>query len=106
MLPYASPNMRQRAEHVLQNTEAIGCHGYLTPSSLVFGNPCLNLASAANLFNTWLGLEFLDEQEANDFCAVEDFDAEGQRKQYSTYSKTYAMDSLFSKHLTRSRLDL
>jgi plastin-1 len=44
------------------------------------GNPRLNLAFVANLFNTWPGLEPLDEQEAKDYGAVEDFDAEGERE--------------------------
>jgi plastin-1 len=65
---------------VLQNADAIGCRKYLTPSSLVSGNPRLNLAFVANLFNTWPGLAPLDEQEAKDYGAVDDFDAEGERE--------------------------
>jgi plastin-1 len=52
----------------------------LTPSSLVSGNPRLNLAFVANLFNTHPGLEPLDEQEAKDYGQIEDFDAEGERE--------------------------
>jgi plastin-1 len=52
----------------------------LTPASLVAGNPRLNLAFVANLFNTWPGLAPLDEQEAKDYGVVEDFDAEGERE--------------------------
>lgn len=40
----------------------------------------MNLAFVANLFNTWPGLAPLDEQEAKDYGAVEDFDAEGERE--------------------------
>lgn len=65
---------------MLQNAERIGCRKYLTPSSLVAGNPRLNLAFVANLFNTHPGLAPLDEQEAKDYGAVEDFDAEGERE--------------------------
>ena len=65
---------------VLQNAEAIGCRKYLTPASLVAGNPRLNLAFVANLFNNYPGLEPLDEQEAKDYGVVEDFDAEGERE--------------------------
>jgi plastin-1 len=46
----------------------------------VAGNPRLNLAFVANLFNTHPGLEPLDEQEAKDYGAIEDFDAEGERE--------------------------
>ena len=66
--------------YILQNAEKIGCHKYLTPSALVTGNTCLNLAFVANLFNTHPGLELLDEQEAKDYGVVEDFDAEGKRE--------------------------
>ncbi|PPQ67750.1 hypothetical protein CVT26_007037 [Gymnopilus dilepis] len=78
--PLQTRDVRQRAEQVLQNADKIGCRKYLTPSALVAGNPRLNLAFVANLFNTHPGLEPLDEQEAKDYGAVEDFDAEGERE--------------------------
>lgn len=49
-------------------------------ASLVAGNPRLNLAFVANLFNNYPGLEPLDEQEAKDYGVIEDFDAEGERE--------------------------
>ncbi|EJD05464.1 calponin [Fomitiporia mediterranea MF3/22] len=78
--PLQTPDLKERAEQVLQNADRIGCRKYLTPSSLVAGNPRLNLAFTANLFNTWPGLEPLDEAEAKDYGVVEDFDAEGERE--------------------------
>ncbi|KAG0692202.1 calponin homology domain-containing protein [Suillus ampliporus] len=72
-------DVKQRAKQV-QNTEAIGCRKHLTPSRLVSGNPRLNLAFVANLFDTWPSLALLDEQEAKDYGAVEDFDAEDERE--------------------------
>ncbi|KAH8083317.1 fimbrin [Cristinia sonorae] len=78
--PLQTRDVRQRAEEVLQNAAAIGCRKYLTPASLVSGNPRLNLAFVANLFNNYPGLEPLDEQEAKDYGVVEDFDAEGERE--------------------------
>ncbi|KAF4616449.1 hypothetical protein D9613_008411 [Agrocybe pediades] len=78
--PLQTRDLKTRAEQVLQNAEKIGCRKYLTPSSLVSGNPRLNLAFVANLFNTHPGLEPLDEQEAKDYGAIEDFDAEGERE--------------------------
>ncbi|KAF9490336.1 fimbrin [Pleurotus eryngii] len=78
--PLQTRDVRQRAEEVLQNAANIGCRKYLTPSSLVAGNPRLNLAFVANLFNTHPGLEPLDEQEAKDYGVVDDFDAEGERE--------------------------
>lgn len=78
--PLQTPDVRQRAEEVLQNADRIGCRKYLTPASLVGGNPRLNLAFTANLFNTWPGLAPLDEEEKKDYGVVEDFDAEGERE--------------------------
>jgi len=49
----------------------------LTPTSLVAGNPKLNLAFVANLFNTHPGLEPITEEEKAD---IDDFDAEGERE--------------------------
>ncbi|KAI0064997.1 fimbrin [Artomyces pyxidatus] len=78
--PLQTRDIRTRAEEVLQNAANIGCRKYLTPASLVAGNPRLNLAFVANLFNTHPGLAPLDEQEAKDYGVVEDFDAEGERE--------------------------
>ncbi|KAI0330103.1 fimbrin [Cubamyces sp. BRFM 1775] len=80
LAPLQARDNRQRAEQVLQNADAIGCRKYLTPASLVSGNPRLNLAFVANLFNNYPGLAPLDEQEAKDYGVVEDFDAEGERE--------------------------
>ncbi|KAL4068561.1 calponin homology domain-containing protein [Scleroderma yunnanense] len=80
LTPLQTRDVRKRAEQVLQNAAAINCRKYLTVSSLVSGNPRLNLAFVANLFNTWPGLAPLDEQEAKDYGVVEDFDAEGERE--------------------------
>jgi len=65
---------------VLTNAEKIDCRKYLTPTSLLAGNPRLNLAFVANLFNNHPGLEPLDEEEAKCYGIVEDFDAEGERE--------------------------
>lgn len=78
--PLQTADVRTRAEQVLQNADKIGCRKYLTASSLVSGNPRLNLAFVANLFNTHPGLEPLNEEEKKDYGAIEDFDAEGERE--------------------------
>jgi plastin-1 len=73
--PLQTRDLLQRAEQVLQNADKLGCRKYLTPQSLVAGNPKLNLAFVANLFNTHPGLEPLEEHPQ-----IEDFDAEGERE--------------------------
>jgi plastin-1 len=80
LAPLKTTDLHTRAEQVLTNADNIGCRKYLTPASLLAGNPRLNLAFVANLFNTHPGLEPLDEQEAKDYGVVDDFDAEGERE--------------------------
>lgn len=75
--PLQTQDLLQRAEQVLGNADKLGCRKFLTPTSLVAGNPKLNLAFVANLFNTIPGLEPITEEEK---LEVEDFDAEGERE--------------------------
>ena len=75
--PLQTSDLLQRAEQVLDNAEKLDCRKFLTPTSLVAGNPKLNLAFVANLFNTHPGLEPLTEE---DKLEIEDFDAEGERE--------------------------
>ncbi|KAL2421581.1 Fimbrin [Exophiala dermatitidis] len=75
--PLQTRDLLQRAEQVLQNAEKIDCRKFLTPTALVAGNPKLNLAFVANLFNTHPGLDPLTEEEKPE---IEDFDAEGERE--------------------------
>ncbi|CAF9910092.1 MAG: Fimbrin, actin-bundling protein [Gomphillus americanus] len=75
--PLQTPDLLQRAEQVLDNAEKLECRKFLTPKALVAGNPKLNLAFVANLFNTHPGLDPITEEEKQQ---VEDFDAEGERE--------------------------
>lgn len=75
--PLQTQDLLDRAEQVLQNADSLDCRKFLTPTSLVAGNPKLNLAFVANLFNTHPGLDPITEEEK---LEVEDFDAEGERE--------------------------
>ncbi|TPX15818.1 uncharacterized protein E0L32_000152 [Thyridium curvatum] len=75
--PLQTRDLLQRAEQVLQNAEKLDCRKFLTPTSLVAGNPKLNLAFVANLFNNHPCLDPITEEEK---LEVEDFDAEGERE--------------------------
>ncbi|RUS18996.1 calponin homology domain-containing protein [Endogone sp. FLAS-F59071] len=75
--PLQEKDLLKRAEMVLQNADKLNCRKYLSPKSLVAGNPKLNLAFVANLFNTHPGLDPLSEEEAPE---IEPFDAEGERE--------------------------
>lgn len=75
--PLQTHDLLQRAEQVLHNADKIGVRKYLTPTSLVAGNPKLNLAFVAHLFNTYPGLDPIEESEKPE---IEEFDAEGERE--------------------------
>nr|CAG8436625.1 9303_t:CDS:10 [Entrophospora candida] len=75
--PLKERNLLERAEKILQNAEKLGCRKYLTPRALVAGNPKLNLAFVAHLFNTHPGLAPLDEEEKAD---LEEFDDSDDRE--------------------------
>ena len=75
--PLQTRDLLTRAEQVLQNADKLSCRKFLTPTSLVAGNPKLNLAFVANLFNTHPGLDPITEEEK---AQVDDFDAEGERE--------------------------
>ncbi|KAK9451961.1 calponin homology domain-containing protein [Limtongia smithiae] len=77
LAPLNTRDLLARAEQVLTNAEKIECRKYLTPTSLVSGNPKLNLAFVAHLFNTHPGLEPFAEEEKPE---IEEFDAEGERE--------------------------
>ena len=76
--PLQTHDLHKRAEEILQNADRIGCRRFLTPNAIVAGNPKLNLAFVANLFNTWPELAPLEPTEAPP--PIEDFDAEGERE--------------------------
>ncbi|KAK5169026.1 fimbrin [Saxophila tyrrhenica] len=77
--PLKTSDLHQRAEQVLQNSDRLDppCRKFLTPTSLVAGNPKLNLAFVANLFNNHPCLDPITEEEK---AEIEDFDAEGERE--------------------------
>uniref|UniRef100_A0A8C3V3L9 Plastin 1 n=1 Tax=Catharus ustulatus TaxID=91951 RepID=A0A8C3V3L9_CATUS len=49
-------NDLRRAEYMLQQADKLGCRQFVTPTDVVAGNPKLNLAFVANLFNTYPAL--------------------------------------------------
>ncbi|XP_050164064.1 plastin-1 isoform X1 [Myiozetetes cayanensis] len=53
---FQDKNDLRRAEHMLQQADKLGCRQFVTPADVVAGNPKLNLAFVANLFNTYPAL--------------------------------------------------
>lgn len=64
---------------VLNNADLLSCRKYISVKSILSGNPKLNLAFVANLFNTHPGLEPLT---ATEMAALDEwlFDSEGDRE--------------------------
>ncbi|NXX48828.1 PLSI protein, partial [Tricholaema leucomelas] len=55
-LGFHDKNDLRRAEHMLQQADKLSCRQFVTPADVVAGNPKLNLAFVANLFNTYPAL--------------------------------------------------
>ncbi|KAJ3356922.1 hypothetical protein GGF32_001235 [Allomyces javanicus] len=74
-----SDDLHERAEKVIENAGKLNAAQYVTPKSIVEGNPKLNLAFVANLFNMHPGLEKLTESE---LAQLDDalFNSEGDRE--------------------------
>lgn len=72
-------DLLQRAELMLVNADKLNCRKYVSPKAVVQGNPKLNVAFVANLFNTHPGLEPLTEAEK---AALDEwlFKSEGDRE--------------------------
>jgi plastin-1 len=77
--PLNKTDLFDRAEAVLQNADKLGCRSYVTPKSICSGNPKLNLAFVANLFNNHPGLEPLSDVEK---AALDEwlFNSQGDRE--------------------------
>ncbi|KAJ2762746.1 fimbrin [Coemansia nantahalensis] len=63
--PLHERDLAERAEKMLQNADRIGCRRYVSPKTVVNGNPKLNLAFVAHLFNTHPCLAPLEEDSAD-----------------------------------------
>lgn len=53
----------KRAEAMLQQADRLGCRQFVTPTDVVNGNPKLNLAFVANLFNKYPALTKPENQD-------------------------------------------
>jgi hypothetical protein len=54
-------DMTKRADKMLQQADKMGCRKFVRPTDVVAGNPKLNLAYVANLFNHFPALEPVEE---------------------------------------------
>ncbi|XP_008331218.1 plastin-3 [Cynoglossus semilaevis] len=56
MAGFSEKDSLKRAEAMLQQADRLGCRQFVTPADVVSGNPKLNLAFVANLFNKYPAL--------------------------------------------------
>ncbi|XP_023260559.1 plastin-3 [Seriola lalandi dorsalis] len=56
MAGFSEKDDMKRAEAMLQQADTLGCRQFVTPADVVSGNPKLNLAFVANLFNKYPAL--------------------------------------------------
>lgn len=75
--PLQIADLNQRAEKVLDNADKIGCKKFVRAADIVKGNPKLNLAFVANIFNNFPGLDPLTEEE---LAGLDVFNTEGTRE--------------------------
>jgi plastin-1 len=76
LAPLKEKDVNKRAEGVLNNARKINCAKFVKGRDIVAGNPKLNMAFVANLFNTIPGLEALKEEELKNL----DFPETGSRE--------------------------
>lgn len=79
MSPMQESDLTERAEKMLEQAAKIDCRKFVSARDVVKGNPRLNLAFVANLFNHYPAL-FINEDEY-DFADLLDFDEEGTREE-------------------------
>jgi len=76
-----NPNMDQRAGMVIKNAEKIGVPQFIQPKDISSGNSRLNLAFAAQIFNTNPGLEPLSEAEQAELAGMMEDDVGDSREE-------------------------
>ncbi|XP_077360460.1 plastin-3 isoform X2 [Festucalex cinctus] len=65
MLGFNERDNMKRAEAMLTQADQLGCRQFVTPADVVSGNPKLNLAFVANLFNKYPALKKPENQDIN-----------------------------------------
>ena len=95
--PLQERDLLRRAEQVLENADRIGCRKFLTARAMVNGNPRLNLAFVANLFNNYPGLEPLEPSEAPPEIEY-DYETDREARAFSYWMNSLGVDP-FINHL-------
>ncbi|CAF1336371.1 unnamed protein product [Adineta steineri] len=70
--PLNENDLRQRAELMLKESDKIKARAHITPDDVVKGNPRLNFAFVANLFNTYPSLDLPTEKVLQPDLVIEE----------------------------------
>ncbi|XP_031713235.1 plastin-3 isoform X1 [Anarrhichthys ocellatus] len=65
MAGFSEKDDLKRAEAMLQQADRLGCRQFVTPADVISGNPKLNLAFVANLFNKYPALVKPENEDIN-----------------------------------------
>jgi len=89
-----------RAATAIEHAQTLGCRPFVKPKDIASGNPKLNLAFVADLFNHCPGLEELNEEEAKDLFGLDD-DATGEREElaFRCWANNLGIEDFFIKNL-------
>ncbi|XP_077979294.1 plastin-2-like [Glandiceps talaboti] len=72
LAPMQESDLTDRAEEMLKNADKIACRQFVQATDVVTGNPKLNMAFVANLFNMYPALEAPEDGEGDDFGKFEE----------------------------------
>lgn len=88
----------RRAEYMLQQADRLGCRQFVTPADVVSGNPKLNLAFVANLFNKYPALTKPENQDI-DWTLLEGDGHKISRREISRVNTCSTRGSALWRHL-------
>lgn len=96
----------QRAAKAIDHAKTLGCSPFVKPKDISSGNPKLNLAFVADLFNHCSGLEELNEEEAKELMGLDD-EATGEREElaFRCWANNLGIEDFFINNLYEACAD-
>eukprot|EP00483_Globobulimina_turgida_P007471 UN07485 len=92
---------KKRANQVLNNAQKIGCKPFLTQNDILNGNPKLNMAFVAQLFNTCPGLKEVDAEEEKELAGLLDDNEQDSREEraFRMWMNSLGMKDIYVNNL-------
>lgn len=89
--PLKETDLHKRAESMLKESDKIKARAHITPDDVVKGNPKLNFAFVANLFNTYPGLDLPSDEPVKIEPGVV-IEETREEKTYRNFINSFGMD--------------